>query len=280
VGEAAGEEDIFPMMAGEAFELLKEDIRVNGQREPIVFWKNMLVDGRNRLKACEQLGIEPDESELMDETDPVAWVVSHNLHRRHLTESQRAMVAAKLATMKHGGDRKSDQESNCTLEKASSTMKVSKDSTKRAKKVIQKGSAKVTQAVEQGELAVSVAAELVDAVPDKAQQEAVIAGGKDEVRRVLKKKAKNVQKATKDTAQKSPSPKPPKREAEPDPKPCARCLDLENKLRDAKSDILKLKKELVKVRNRLHGDDEDQKPAPKQKPKGWSEPIEVVVDAR
>jgi hypothetical protein len=38
-----------------------------------------------------------------------------NLKRRHLNESQRAMIAAKLANMPHGGDRKSDQAANLPL---------------------------------------------------------------------------------------------------------------------------------------------------------------------
>ena len=35
--------------------------------------------------------------------DPVAFVVSANLRRRHMDENQRAMVAAKLANLPHGG---------------------------------------------------------------------------------------------------------------------------------------------------------------------------------
>src|SRR5690606_33589017 len=44
---------IFPMMDDERLRELAEDIKQNGQREPIVYWKDQLLDGRNRLKACE-----------------------------------------------------------------------------------------------------------------------------------------------------------------------------------------------------------------------------------
>jgi ParB-like chromosome segregation protein Spo0J len=178
--------ELFPMMSVAEFEALKADIKEHGLRESIVFWKNMLVDGRNRLKACEELGIEPDECELMEETDPVAWVISHNLHRRHLSESQRAMVAAKVAKMTHGGDRKNDQEDNCTLEQAASMMKVSDGSIKRAKNVIAKGASEVQQAVEQGYLPVSVASEFVKHVPDKGQQTEIVSRGVDAVRQAVK----------------------------------------------------------------------------------------------
>jgi hypothetical protein len=178
--------NVFPMMSKDEFKALKSDIKEHGLREPIVFWKNMLVDGRNRLKACEELGIEADESELMDETDPVAWVISHNLHRRHLTESQRSMVAGKLANLQHGGDRKNDQETNLSLEKASSMLNVSKGSTKNAKKVLSEGVESVQQAVEQGELPVSVASDFVKAVPDKKEQKKIIDQGTDAVKKKVK----------------------------------------------------------------------------------------------
>jgi ParB-like chromosome segregation protein Spo0J len=88
--------DLFPMMDDASFAELVNDIRDQGQHEPIVFWRGSLIDGRNRLKACQQLGIEPDTCEIDDEVDPLWWVVSANLHRRHLTQSQKAMIAAKL----------------------------------------------------------------------------------------------------------------------------------------------------------------------------------------
>ena len=94
--------ELFPMMSEDQFQKLKEDIRINGQREYVTVWKGLLIDGRNRLKACEELGIEPLISELMEESDPVEYVLGHNLHRRHLTTNQRAVVAAKLATLRHG----------------------------------------------------------------------------------------------------------------------------------------------------------------------------------
>lgn len=202
--------DVFPMMTGEAFELLKEDIRVNGQREPIVFWKNMLVDGRNRLKACEQLGIEPDESELMDETDPVAWVVSHNLYRRHLTESQRAIIAGRLAKLNWGGDRGNQHTGGKVpigtlpnLEQAADMLNVGRRSVARAKQVLDAGAPEIVAAVEAGELPVSFAAKVVTEEDDKKTQAKLWKqGGKqalkehikrssdcaDDAKRVLKKK--------------------------------------------------------------------------------------------
>lgn len=181
--------NVFPMMSSSEFEALKADIKEHGLREPIVFWKNMLVDGRNRLKACEEIGIEADESELMDETDPVAWVISHNLHRRHLTESQRAMVAGKLAKLQHGevgNGRKVDGQICPSTKEASKMLNVSEGSTKSAKKVIAEGSEQVQQAVEQGDLPVSVASEFVKAVPDKAQQTEIVSKGADAVRQAVK----------------------------------------------------------------------------------------------
>ncbi len=180
---------LFPMMDDVSFQALKEDIKTHGQLEPILYWKNMLVDGRNRLRACEELNIEPREVELMDETDPVAYVISHNLHRRHLTESQRAMVAGKLAKLKHGevgNGRKVDGQICPSTKEASKMLNVSEGSTKHAKKVIADGASKVQQAVVQGELPVSVAAEFVKAVPDKEQQTKLMEDGVDTVRDAIK----------------------------------------------------------------------------------------------
>jgi len=85
--------NLFPLLAGEEFDALVADIRAHGQLEPIVLYDNMILDGRNRYLACQQLGIEPKVSIYRGTLSPVEFVISRNLHRRHLTASQRAVLA-------------------------------------------------------------------------------------------------------------------------------------------------------------------------------------------
>jgi N6-adenosine-specific RNA methylase IME4 len=89
---------IFPMMTVTEYDQLKADISANGLLEPIVIYNGLILDGRNRYLACTDLGITP-EYETFDGDDPVSFVISKNLHRRHLNETQRAVVASKLANM-------------------------------------------------------------------------------------------------------------------------------------------------------------------------------------
>lgn len=49
--------DLFPMMDGQAFEDLVDDIRNNGLRQPIVLLDNQIIDGRNRNRACQEAGV-------------------------------------------------------------------------------------------------------------------------------------------------------------------------------------------------------------------------------
>jgi hypothetical protein len=86
---------IFPMLDEVELTQLAEDIKENGLIERISLYEGMILDGRNRYLACQQAGVEPRFDELPFVNDcPVTWVISKNLHRRHLTVSQRAMVAA------------------------------------------------------------------------------------------------------------------------------------------------------------------------------------------
>lgn len=93
--------ELFPLMQGREFDELVADIKAHGLREPITTLDGMILDGRNRWRACEAAGAEPRTCEYHGE-DPLGWVVSLNLHRRHLDESQRAIVAAKIANLGDG----------------------------------------------------------------------------------------------------------------------------------------------------------------------------------
>lgn len=88
--------NIFPMMGAEEYEALKQDIAANGLLEPVWTFHDKIIDGRNRYNACCDLGIVPTLREWDGRGSLVAFVVSLNLKRRHLTSSQKAMVALEV----------------------------------------------------------------------------------------------------------------------------------------------------------------------------------------
>ena len=79
----------FPDMPADEFAALVDDIQENGLLQPVVLFDGMVLDGWHRYRASIEAGVEPAFDEF-DGSDPVAFVLSLNMHRRHLTGSQRA----------------------------------------------------------------------------------------------------------------------------------------------------------------------------------------------
>jgi N6-adenosine-specific RNA methylase IME4 len=169
--------DIFPLIESAEFESLVEDIRQHGLHEPIILHEAKILDGRNRYRACVEAEREP-RFEAYQGTDPLSYVVSLNLRRRHLSESQRAMVAARLANLKVGDNQHTKEAPS--IEEASLLMNVGHASVERAKKVYEEGAPELIHAVEQGKIAVSRAADLAQKAPEyqKAVVEKVLEGAK------------------------------------------------------------------------------------------------------
>ena len=162
---------LFPPMPEEQFSALKDDIRDNGLRNPIVLFENKILDGRHRYLACLRLGRQP-VSVIYDGEDPLGFVISHNLNRRHLDESQRAMIAARLANMMGVGRPSKDIAPIGAISgsEAADRMSVGRRNVVRAKKVLKEGTAELADAVDTGKIAVSVAAKIAELEPEQQQQ--------------------------------------------------------------------------------------------------------------
>lgn len=84
---------LFPMLPDDELEELSADIKANGLIHPVVLDDDgYLIDGRNRLAACKIAGVAPKFTRLNGH-DPVAYILSSNINRRHMTKGQMAMVA-------------------------------------------------------------------------------------------------------------------------------------------------------------------------------------------
>jgi hypothetical protein len=134
--------DLFPMMTAQELESLADDIKENGLRQPIVLYNDMVLDGRNRLAACERAGVEPNyQDHKGDDASALALVVSLNVQRRDLTGAQRAIVAAKKWGLeeKQGGRPSKDKNGSVgtvSAEQVAREFKISKHSVLDARDLI------------------------------------------------------------------------------------------------------------------------------------------------
>jgi len=155
--------EIFPLIEGQAFDDLVLDIKMNGQKEKIWLYEGKILDGRNRYLACQRAKVKP-QTKTYHGKEPLKFVLSLNMHRRHLNESQRAMVAARL-TQIEAEDRKAGAPIGAgalSQSDAATTMNVGRRSVQRAAQVQEKGSKQLQDAVDAGELSVSKAAAVLD----------------------------------------------------------------------------------------------------------------------
>ena len=198
---------LFPMIDDESLNALAEDIKKNGQREPIIVAyldeamidEPAVIDGRNRFAACGLAGVEPEFKFVMSLNDRelspqviADWIISHNLHRRHLTTSQKAMVGQgylnylkeeakkrQLSTLKQNAtdsvgrksaQREVDNYSTRSAVQAGKLVGVSKDSIRDADFVV-KNDPELAQQVRDSKVTVSAAAKRIrEALNPKPKQ--------------------------------------------------------------------------------------------------------------
>ena len=194
------EAEVWPLMSDAQLEALAEDIDRRGQQYPIYLYEGDILDGRNRWLAitrfCKKV-TEPKFDEALTDS-PIEFAVSLNENRRHLTDSQRALAAAKALPFYEAEAKKRQAEAAAArrgeggrlqsgpiepvrteprraADDAAQAFETSAGSVKRAKTVVAKGSEKLTAAVEAGDLSLGKAAEIVKQTPDKGRQDAQVA---------------------------------------------------------------------------------------------------------
>ncbi len=166
--------DLFPMMSKDELAALVEDVRDRGVQRPIVLLDGQVLDGRNRYMAAREAEVG---YRVVDFTgpDPVAFVVSENLRRRHLSDSQRAMVAAKLAKLPPGRKAADMPVLAPTQAEAATALNVGERNVRAAKAIIEHGAPGLAEAVSSGDVSVSAAAEVAK-LPEATQVEIVAQG--------------------------------------------------------------------------------------------------------
>lgn len=173
--------DIFPMLSDDELDELAEDIWMYGLKEPI--WRHRdgrIIDGRNRWLACQKASVECRFNTYSGtDDDLVPFVISLNLKRRHLDESQRAMVAARIANMRQGARTDLAQICARSQSQAAELLNVSRRAVQHADVVMDGGAPELVKAVEAGEASVSAAA--VVAREPKERQREIVAKGREEI---------------------------------------------------------------------------------------------------
>jgi hypothetical protein len=152
--------EIFPVLQEEELNELADDIKERGLLAPVTLYQEKILDGRNRYMACRIAKVEPRFRECKG--DPIAFVISANVLRRHLSASQRALAVAKLTHKKPGQPSKRiESNDSITRHEAAKLAGVGAATVERAKKVLDEGTPRHIEAVQSGEKNVAaVAAEI------------------------------------------------------------------------------------------------------------------------
>ena len=162
--------ELVPEMTQQQYERHKADIQANGQHESIKLFQGMIIDGRHRFRACNDLGLIPQFEEWTGK-DAKQYVISMNVSRRHLSDNHRALAAAAMTTSSRGRNKHTATAAPSQKE-AAELFDISPDSIQRAKKVLADADPAIIEMVRKNELPISMAAQVAK-FPKKDQLKAL-----------------------------------------------------------------------------------------------------------
>lgn len=145
--------NLFPMISKDELKQLASDIKQKGLQEPIVLYEDKILDGRNRYEACKLVDIIPQYKHYDQEIDPLDYVISINIKRRHLDAGQKAAIASEIANMRSGErtdlePKTNSSEVKISIETAAKMLNVGTTAVKQFKQLKEKNPEKATQVKE------------------------------------------------------------------------------------------------------------------------------------
>lgn len=170
--------EILPLIEGEEFEALVQSVTDNGLLQPIILFEGQILDGRNRYRACKAAQRPFYDGEVKtfggNAAEALDYVEAQNLIRRQLSQSQRAMVASRLATLRNGMNAKNLDGETMSIDAAADRLNVSPFLVKQARRVRKDAAPNIVAMVERGEITLNMANK-VAALPE-AEQAALESG--------------------------------------------------------------------------------------------------------
>jgi 16S rRNA G966 N2-methylase RsmD len=190
---------LIPPLSDEEFVQLEQNLIDEGCRDSLVVWKEMdiLVDGHNRFEICERHKIpyKVHKISLPDRHTAMVWTIKNQVGRRNLSETQRAMCAARLANLERG-DNQHTAIAGTSQKDVAKLFNVSEDSIGRAKAVLATRSTELIEACDKDQIAVSAAAEIAT-LPTEVHADVIASGKKGisaAVNQIKKKKTEKKKK--------------------------------------------------------------------------------------
>lgn len=165
--------NLFPMMPDAELAYIVEDMKANGYDPsmPVITYEGQILDGRNRFKAADMAGVEPSFVEYQGD-DALAYVIRHNLHRRHLDVGQKAAIVDEIAILKRGRNWNNSaiMQNKITVEQAANQIGVSARTVHEYREV-KREAPELAEKVKHGEIKLSEAKKEIKKQKKEAQVE-------------------------------------------------------------------------------------------------------------
>jgi hypothetical protein len=182
-----------PELTAEEHEQLEENLIADGCRDPLIVWDGIIVDGMNRFEICEANGIQYKTvaKDFAGRNEALHWMLNNQAGRRNLSAGQRAMIAARMATLGDGEKPQAGAQHCAPQAVAAEKHDVSRRTVQTARVVIENAEPEVIKAVTDGKLAVSTAAKLADKPPSVQREVAAAPDPKKAAKKALAEPAQD-----------------------------------------------------------------------------------------